>query len=82
MAFFDPKGAVNTQDEETGKWTYEGAEESMHYVYQYAQQHGPYDGVIAMSQVRDIDSPAFAVTDYTIWYTSWMCRRGKQDASS
>ncbi|KAK9801874.1 hypothetical protein WJX73_005674 [Symbiochloris irregularis] len=39
-----------SKDEGTGHWTYDGKEQSMEYVRRHARDHGPYDGILAMSQ--------------------------------
>ena len=39
------------QNEATGEWEYHGIHATIEYVLQRAQTHGPYDGIMAMSQV-------------------------------
>ena len=39
------------QEETSGEWVYSGIEATIDFILQRARTHGPYDGIMAMSQV-------------------------------
>ena len=39
------------QEESSGEWVYSGMEATIEFILRRARVHGPYDGLMAMSQV-------------------------------
>ena len=39
------------EEESSGEWVYSGLEATVEFILQHARVHGPYDGLMAMSQV-------------------------------